>query len=411
MLEPAVDNSLQLAPLPYQEAIRDFLKAEEPEVWKWYASHKTQDAQADAVRFDLLKSTYRIDRDSQPALYTAAEDVAAQLSLDVPITIYQAQNPQGLNAALAFLPNEGHIIFQGPLATRLSEPELRALLAHELSHLLLWKSWGGEFLVADQILAALTHDRRAQMPHFASARLFGLYNEIFCDRGALFVVQDPLVVVSMLVKVHTGLETVSAESYIKQADEIFSRGAKRSGELTHPETFIRARAIALWHESRDEATLAIAEMIEGPLALNELDLLAQRRVAVLTRRVLDALLAPKWMQTESILAHARLFFDDYSPPDGAESKSDLPSETKTDDTALIDYYCYLLMDFVTADRELDDLPLAAALSLAEQLGLKTRFVEIVRKELRLTKKQLDKIDKEKEKLVAEAGVATENVQP
>ena len=75
---------------------------------------------------------------------------------------------------------------------------------------------------------------------------------------------------------------------------------------------------------------------------------------------------------------------------------------RTDDPAMQDYYGYLLLDFVTADRDLEELPLAAALSLAEQLGLKDRFVEIAKRELRLRKKQLETIDEEKDTLLAKA---------
>jgi len=63
----------------------------------------------------------------------------------------------------------------------------------------------------------------------------------------------------------------------------------------------------------------------------------------------------------------------------------------------------VLLDFVTADRELDDLPLAAALALSERLGLRDRFVTLVQQELRLRKKQFEKIDQEKERRLEEAG--------
>ena len=43
-----------------------------------------------------------------------------------------------------------------------------------------------------------------------------------------------------------------------------------------------------------------------------------------------------------------------------------------------DYYCYVLLDFITADRDLEEYPLAAALTLTEELGLKDRFSEIAR---------------------------------
>ena len=128
-------------------------------------------------------------------------------------------------------------------------------------------------------------------------------------------------------------------------------------------------------------------MIEGPPALDRLDLLGQRRVAGLTRRLLDALLSARCLQTESLLAHARLFFDDYTPPAEPLGDPTLAAELQTDDPALRDYYCYVLLDFVTADRELEDLPLAAALGLAEQMGWHDRLSELVLEELRVRKKQ------------------------
>ena len=388
--------------MPYHEAIREFLKSEEAEVWNWYASNKVREDQAEAVKFDLLKATYRIERESQPEAYQAAEDVAERLSLDIPITIYQAQNPQGLNASLAFLPDEGHIVLHGPVIQRLSNPELRALFGHELSHLLLWQGWGGEFLIVDQILAALTYDDRAQMPHYASARLFGLYNEIFCDRGSLVVADDPHIVVSMLVKVFTDLDSVDPASYIRQAEEIFAKQTTRSDALSHPEAFIRAQAINLWHGGEEGIDETIAAMIEGPLILDELDLIAQRRVAGLTRRLIEALLQPAWLRSDSVLSHARMYFDDFELADSITQDDSLADDLRTADKPLRNYYCYVLLDFVTADRDLEEAPLAAALVLAEQLGLKEPFAEIARKELRLRKKQFDKIDKEKQGLLDRA---------
>ncbi|NLX95315.1 MAG: peptidase M48 [Rhodopirellula sp.] len=398
-----VDSPLALKPLPYHEAIREYLKTEEPEIWQWYASNRVRAEQADAIRFELLKSTYRVDRDTQPELYAIADEVARRLSLTAAVTIYQAQNPEGLNASLAYVPGEAHLVLHGPVRSRLTEPEFRALVAHELSHLLLWQEWDGDYLVVDQILAALSLDPEAETPHFASIRLLRLYNEIFCDRGALSVAGDPGVCISMLVKIATGLDEVSPESYVRQAEEIFTKKPTKAAELTHPEAFIRARALTLWFDGNPEADAKIRAMIEGQPALDELDLLGQKQVAGLTRRLLDVLLAPKWFQSELVLAHARLFFDDYVPPE-ALREDELPADAiRTDDAAMQDYYCYVLLDFATADRDLEDLPLAAALTVADKLGLKPRFREIARKELRLRLKQLDTLDEEKEAILADAG--------
>jgi len=393
-------GTLELKPLPYHEAMCAYLKKEEPDIWHWYASNKVRDEQAEAIRFELLKSTYRVEREAQLETYVRAEDIARTLGLDVPVTIYQAQNPQGLNASLAYVPNEAHIVLHGHVSSKLTDAEFRALLAHELSHFLLWRSWDGQYMVTEQILAALTHDPLADTPHFASARLFALYNEVFCDRGSLLVAGDPLVVISMLLKVETQLDEVSPDSYLRQAEEVFGYAGAKTEGLSHPEAFIRARAIKLWADRQPEADRKIREMLEGRPVLGSLDLLVQRKVAGLTRRLLDVLLSRPWMQTEPVLAHARLFFEDYVPPEDLLEDPALAEDLRTDDRPMQDYYGYVLLDFVTADRDLEELPLAAALVLAEKLGLKDQFTEIAKRELRLRKKQLETIDQDKEKLLA-----------
>lgn len=403
-MSDVVDNiaTWGLGPLPYHEAMRDYLQAEEPDVWHWYASNRVRDEQAEAVRFELLKSTYRVERETQPEIYATAEDVARKLGLDIPVTLYQSQNPEGLNASLAYVPGEAHIVLDGPVASILTDAEFRALLGHELSHFLLWRSWDGQYMVTQQILAALTNDPLADTPHFASARLFALYNEVFCDRGALIIAGDPLVVISMLLKVETQLDDVSPESYLRQADEVFGHAGIKNAGLSHPEAFIRARAVKLWADRDAESDRKIEEMLEGRPALGNLDLLAQRKVAGLTRRLIDVLLSRRWMQTELVLAHARLFFEDYVPPEDLLDDPSLAEDLRTDDRPMQDYFGYVLLDFVAADHDLEELPLAAALLLAERVGLKDRFAEIAKRELRLRKRQFETIDQEKEKLLAKA---------
>ncbi len=402
-----------LNPLPYHLAIRDYLKNDEPEVWAWFAANRVRKEQTDAVRFELLKSTYRIERSSNTAWYEAAEQAASALALDLPITLYQAQEPVGLNASLAFVPGEAHIVLHGSVAATLTDLEFRAVLAHELGHLLLWQGWDGEFLVVDQLLSALTHDPRAETPHFASARLFALYTEIFCDRASLLATGDLLPTVAMLIKVSTGLKEVSADSYLQQAEEVFSQGAAKAAEWTHPEAFIRARALRLWSEGDPETDSKTGLMIEGCPALESLDLVTQKRAAVWTRRLIDAMLAWPWMQSEPVLNHVRRFFDDYAPPatQGAEQQTDgsLAELLATDDAAMQDYYCFVLLDLVTVDRDLEQLPLAAALVLTDRLGWKERFMDHARREMRLRKTQLERIDQQKDELLA--GTAQQNEAP
>lgn len=391
--------------LPYQRQIVVFLKENDPSVWSWFSSSRQRANHGEEMKFELLKSTYRVDRDSQPDLYATAADVAQALGLTAPITIYQAQDPAASNASLAYLPGEIHVVLHGPIATQLSPLELRGLFGHELTHYLLWQSWDGDLLNAAEMLAALTNDSRAHPAHFASWRLLRLYNEIICDRGAFLVTQDLRSVVSMLVKVQTGVQEINPDSYLKQADEILARGPAKTEGVTHPEAFIRARAIQLWVDKDPLADDSIATMIDSGMEMKELDLLAQEKVAGWTRRLIDLMLAHQWFQTDLVLAHARLYFSDYAPPSHGLSDSGLANELKSVSKSVSDYFCFVLLDFVSADRDLEEPPLAAALQVAEQLAIKERFIELVRQELKLRKNQIDKVDKGKIEILQKADKA------
>ncbi len=385
-------------PTAYQRDIVRFLRVEEPELWNWFASSLTRPGHCEKVRLDLLKTTYRIEPATQPRLGLLADEAMKRFGWQVPVTFYQSQAGGGMNAALVYVPEEIHIVFTGPVLSVLSEAELKALLGHEFAHFLLFRDWNAEFLVAADLLRALGNDAGAAPAHLESGRLFNLYAEVFADRGALFVCDDPLTAVSTLIKITTGLTEVHAESYVRQAEEIFSKDRVQANQLTHPESYIRARALMLWAEQGEDADAEIERMIEGPLALDRLELLGQKKVADQTRRLLDHLLAPRWFQSEATLAHARLFFDDFEPGGDTMSVTDL----RADDEGLQDYFCYVLLDFAAVDRDMEDVPLAAALVLSRKLGIEDRFAELAHKELSIPKKQIARAQKDAEATIAKA---------
>src|SRR5688500_3460495 len=121
---PPTITSPLLELLPYQTRIVEFLKRHDPDIWNWFASARQRASHVDELKFDLLKSTYRVDHDSQPELYRIAKQAAKQLGLSLPVTIYQAQDATGMNASLAYLPDEAHIVLHGPLTTQLNQQEL-----------------------------------------------------------------------------------------------------------------------------------------------------------------------------------------------------------------------------------------------------------------------------------------------
>lgn len=387
-------------PLAYHCAIVNHLKSEETSLWNWFASSGKRDEEAEAVRLDLLKSTYRLEPASQTKLYELANAVRDRMQLNCQVTLYQAQTGNTLNAALAYLPGEAHVIFTGPVASVLAESELRAVVAHELAHYLLFADQQGDFLVACDLLRALANDPASRFSASESARLFNLWTEIYADRWACHVSEDVLATIAALIKVETGLTEVSAEGYLRQADEIFTKSNVQTDHISHPEPYIRARALRLWAQQGEGARSEIERMIEGGLNLHRLDLLAQKRAALLTRHLLQKLLESKWFRTETVIAHAQRFFPDFTADAECGNGDSIKDDLHRGDPSLRDYVCYLMLDFVTVDRDLGDVALSAAIVLARSLGIDERFAELAQKELTLGKKAYAKIDKAAESLLA-----------
>ena len=174
----------------------------------------------------------------------------------------------------------------------------------------------------------------------------------------------------------------------------------KAEQVSHPEPYIRPRALRLWADRGNEAHAEIERMIEGGLNLHRLDLLGQKRAAELTRHLLQALLVPAWYRTEPVLAHAKQFFADFNIEPEASRNEWLKAELDRGDASLADYCCFLMLDFVTVDRDLGDAALSAAIVLARRLGIDKRFAELVQKELTLGKKAFARIDKNAESLLA-----------
>jgi Peptidase family M48 len=392
-----------LDPLPYHVELRDYLKSRERELWNWFASARAQADYTENLRLDLLKSTYRLDAENHPELYKGVEEARTRLQLDIPVTVYQAQNSPQPNAVLYFIPGEGHVVFSGPILSLLNAEEIKSVLGHELAHYHLWQWEQGDLHVTDRLIQAVAGDPRAAGSHEQTARRFQLYTEIFADRGSLCVTEDLRPVVAGLVKIQTGLAQVSAPAYLKQAEEIFIKDNAATEGLSHPEAFIRARALSLWQAQRQDSYPLIARMIEGAEAFEDLDLLGQAKLTRKTRRLVEHFLQPKWLQTPAILGHAKLFFDDFQP---AAIRDDFHvQDFQTTDAKLREFYCYLLLDFVTADPELEDMPLAAALELSRKLDLDSPFEKLAAKELKMKVRDVRKLKEQAAEMLAKAEAA------
>jgi len=70
--------------------------------------------------------------------------------------------------------------------------------------------------------------------------------------------------------------------------------------------------------------------------------------------------------------------------------------------SLDNYFCYVLLDFATADRDLDDAPLASVLGVAEKWNIKDALIPLIRKEMKLRKNQVELCDRTKADILASA---------
>lgn len=389
----------------YHTALLDYLQRQQHELWDWFESQPIRSQHADSVRLALLRSAFRIDRESHDTLYRIADDVAGAMSMNLPVILYQAQNPQQLSASLAWLPEEAHIVLYGDLQDLLLEHELAAVIAHELAHHELLAARNSAFLNVTQVLNAMMADRSGSTSHDRTWRAFQMYTELYCDRRALEVCGSLEHVVSALVKLDTGVKDISADAYLAQAAELLSKHTSESEGITHPEMYLRVHALASWQADPTSTDTVMRPLIEGPLQLKSLDLLRQEQLAHFTEQFLRDFLQPVWLQTRVMQGYLRRLFPEFAwhrdPADDLRDTGLTLADVRSDPD-LERYVCYLLLDCVTADPDLEDAPLAAAFLFADQHDLNDVFEPMAQKELRLGKRHFRRIRNEAQEIAAAA---------
>lgn len=362
----------------YHQRVAAFFKAK-TRLWQYFSA--TLADSNPSFTNDLLKTTYRLDPDTDPRLYTAVAKVREILQIRQQVTVYQLMNGDDLNAHVYTEPETVHIVFSGQALKLLDEKELLAVLAHELGHVLLFNL--EDYNTSNKILNALSNQAMAGNEYLETARLFDLYTELFCDSMALRVTGEAHAAVASLVKMGTGLEQVSAESYIRQATELFEQTKVVTENTTHPEMFIRAYALHLQATQPDSWEAQIRPVIEGHAPINQLDLFAQQELAAHTRTLLDHLLAGPDLQSPELLN----LFNQYFPAEKI-NPAPLPEPALAAyDSSCRDYLAYILLDFAMADKETEEQVLERAFVLAKATGLTDNLTAVLRKELKLSTKK------------------------
>jgi hypothetical protein len=388
---------LKLGALPYHTAVASHFRGGESALWAWFKAYQMSASYSEQVKLELLKSTYRLTRTDQRQLYASADIAIERLGLDLPVTIYQRQGgADAANAALIFLPGEVAVMMMGNIGELLNEAEMLALLGHEIAHHRLYTMDGGQYFTTARLLGWCVEQPGCEAAFAETDRLFQLHTEIFADMGALHVTGDRDAVIASLIKVTTGLKLVTPSSYLEQAEEILEKYKQGSEGLSHPELFIRAKALDLL--ASDPPGIGQTELlVRGQLDAKRLDILGQQALSALSRKLVNRLLTPAFMRNEYTLNLAERYFPGYGESDAEPIEGDnteakaLKAEVTATAKSCHDYISYLLLDFATVDPECGDAHLAWSLDLATQIGIFPVYEPIARKELRRKKDELLKL--------------------
>lgn len=385
--ESPTNGTPTLEPLAYHRLIVGHLRAHEPEIWAWGSSQRTREEQVQEMRSYLLRETYRLDAAAHPELHEDCAAVLAKLGMDAPVTLYQAADG-AMNASLCYVPGEIHLLFHGPVLEKLSRAERVALLGHELAHYRLWSTEGGAYYVATTILDHALAYPGAAPSHVETARLFRLHTELYADRGGAVAAGAPGPAIATLVKTMTGLAAVDSEAYLRQAAEA-ERDVAATRAETHPEIFLRAQALDKWWRSEPDAEAWIEKRIRGPLSLAALDLPRQDEAMALTRRFLNRLVADPAADPEATGNLMRRFFPDWRR--GEEPIDEAALAKDRIDASFRDYLVALSLDVAMADPDSRDELLTAGARLAQLYDGTDAFKAALKRDLKLTKKAIDRL--------------------
>ena len=381
-----------LKPFDFHYQLRDHFKKQE-KTWKWFSEVNVKNEQTELFKAELLKNTYRLDPTSEETIYKLLEEAKKKLGIIIPVTIYQSQYSQDTNAGILFIQNEAHLVLSGPIIKSLNEQELLALISHELSHVLLYTIENGDFEVTSRIINAIGNDYRSEDSFAETSRLYSLFTELYCDIGAFNVCGNYETIISTLVKVETGLDKISAENYVKQADEILAKLEKGSSGESHPESFIRAKAIDLYAKNPTESYKEISLIILGKLNLFNLNIFSKNEVYDVTRELIQLIMKPKWMQSEHNKAHYQQYFKDFKTDSNTILTPELKAKINGGNNSMKDYYAYVMLDFALCDREISEPAAGLMLDLAEQMEIQESLSKIFKKELTLSDKKFNEFAK------------------
>ena len=212
-----------------------------------------------------IASSVLVSEKQLPHLHKLLIEACEILDLEPP-QLYVQQNPTPNAYTFAMRGKQPFVVLHTSLIEMLTPEEIQAVIAHELGHL---KCEHGVYLTMVNLIVLAAN----MLPPWGTVLAQSLQDQMLqwvrcaefsCDRAALLALQDPKVVMSVLMKLAGGSPTLAPQlnldAFIEQAKAYDSIGTDSLGEmlqtaqtaqLTHPVPVIRAREIARWASSAE----------------------------------------------------------------------------------------------------------------------------------------------------------------
>jgi len=225
-----------------------------------------------------IASSILVSEKQLPHLHKLLLEACRILDLEPP-QLYVQQNPTPNAYTFAMRGKQPFVVLHTSLIEMLTPEEIQAVIAHELGHL---KCEHGVYLTMANVIVLAAN----LLPTWGTILAQSLQDQMLqwvrcaefsCDRAALLAIQDPKVVMSVLMKLAGGSPTLAPQlnldAFIDQAKAYDALGTDGLGEmlqsaqtaqLTHPVPVIRAREIDRWASSAEyQAILEKQDMTNG----------------------------------------------------------------------------------------------------------------------------------------------------
>ena len=210
------------------------------------------------IRLLYLASSVRAGKRQFPRLHGLVDEACRVLDASDRPELFITQNP-ALNAG-AIGVQKPFITVNSSMLETLTDDELLAVIAHELSHILsghvLYKTMLWLLLNLAATAVRLPVAQIVLMGVLAALREWDRKSELSADRAGLLVVQDPQVSRTLLMKLAGGrrLEEMDTDEFSRQADDYDAAGDVVDGlykvlnllDQSHPFPVLRLRAIQTW---------------------------------------------------------------------------------------------------------------------------------------------------------------------